>query len=103
MTEAAERRQALRYSIPLHVEFERGNGIVRDISSSGVLFETDQVFSAGAPIRLTVLLDAAGQGTASCLHCQGQIVRAERNEEKMGIAVAFTSYRFGPLGGASGQ
>ena len=97
MTEPVERRQALRYPIPLHVELDRGNGIIRNISISGVLFETDQVFPAGVPIRLTVLLDSACSGTATCLHCQGRIVRAEQHEEKMGVAVAFTSYRFETL------
>ena len=62
-----------------------------------VLFETDQVFPAGGPIRLTVLLNSACSDTPTCLHCQGRIVRAEKNEEKMGVAVAFTSYQFEPL------
>ena len=94
MTDAGERRQALRYPVPLHVEFERGNGVIRNISTSGVLFETDQVFPAGVPIQFTVLLEPRCSGTSTCLHCQGQIVRAEPTEARMGIAVAFTSYRF---------
>ena len=97
VTDAVERRKALRYPIPLHVELDRGNGIIRNISISGVLFETDQVFPAGTRIRLTVLLEPACTGNSTCLHCQGRIVRAEKNEEKMGVAVAFTSYRFETL------
>jgi hypothetical protein len=99
VTESTERRQALRYPIPLHVEMDKGNGIIRNISISGVLFETDQVFPAGTPIRLTVLMEPECSGTPTCLHCQGRIVRAEQHEEKMGVAVAFTSYRFETLGG----
>lgn len=94
-----ERRQTFRFPIRLPVELERGGGITRDISTSGVLFETDQVFSTGALIRLTLVLEPTCQGIPTCLHCQGQIVRAEQQEEKMGVAVAFTSYRFEPLGG----
>jgi len=84
----------------LPVELERGSGITRNISTSGVFFETDQVFSAGALIRLILVLEEPTYpGTPIRLHCQGQIVRAEAHEEKVGVAVAFTSYRFEPLGG----
>jgi len=93
-----ERRQALRFPMTLPVELERGSGITRNISTSGVFFETDQVLSTGALIRLILALEEPTYpGTPICLHCQGQIVRAEQHEEKMGVAVAFTSYRFETL------
>ena len=98
MAGPVERRQALRFPITLPVDLERGTGITRDISTSGLFFETNQVFSAGAPIRLTLVLGQTCPGTPICLHCQGQIVRAERREEKVGVAVAFTSYWFEALG-----
>ncbi|MDP2969767.1 MAG: PilZ domain-containing protein [Deltaproteobacteria bacterium] len=97
MSGPVERRQALRFPITLPVDLERGTGITRNISTSGVLFETDQVFPTGALIQLTVLMEPTCPGTPACLHCQGQIVRAEQHEEKMGVAVAFTSYRFETL------
>jgi hypothetical protein len=75
------------------VKFEHGTGITRNISTSGVFFETDQVFSIGSLLRLTLLLEPTP------LHCQGEIVRVEGLEGKMGIAVAFKSYQFETLGG----
>ena len=102
MTDTTDRRQALRYPIPLRVELERGNGITWDISTSGVLFETDQVFLAGAPIRLTLFLNSTQSGIPTCLHCQGRVVRTEKRGEKTGLAVAFTSYQFKPLGSGGG-
>ena len=87
----------------LPVELERGSGITRNISTSGVFFETDKVFSAGDPIRLTLVLEPTFPGTPICLHCQGQIVRAEQHEQKVGVGVAFSSYRFEPLGGGGGR
>src|SRR5512139_473337 len=98
MTDTTERRQGLRYPIPLHVELERGTGLTWDISTSGVLFETDQVFPAGTPIRLTLFLNSTSSGVSIRLHCQGRVVRAEKRGEKTGVAVAFTSYRFQALG-----
>ena len=103
MAGPVERRQALRFPMTLPVEFERGSGITRNISTSGVFFETDKVFSAGDPIRLTLVLEPTFPGIPTCLHCQGQIVRAEQHEEKVGVGVAFTSYRFEPLGGGGGR
>ena len=100
MAGPVERRQALRFSMTLPVELEQGSGITRNISTSGVFFETDQVFSTGALIRLILVLEEPTYpGIPTCLHCQGQIVRAEQHEEKVGVGVAFTSYRFEPLGG----
>ena len=74
--------------------------MTRNISTAGVLFETDQAFSTGDPIRLTLVLEPTFSGIPTCLHCHGQIVRAEQHEEKMRVAVAFTSYRFETLRGS---
>jgi len=90
-----ERRQAPRFGITVPVKLEHGTGITRNISTSGVFFETDQAFSPGTPIQLTLLLEP------SRLHCQGEIVRVEGLEGKMGVAVAFKSYQFETLGGGS--
>ena len=94
-----ERRQALRFSVKLPVDLERGTGITRNISTSGVFFETDQAFSTGDPIRLTLVVEPTLPGIPTRLHCRGNVVRAERHEEKPGVGVAFTSYWFEPLGG----
>ena len=94
-----ERRQAFRFPITLPVELEQGTGVTRNISTSGVFFETDQAFSTGDPIRLTLVVEPTFPGIPTRLHCLGKIVRAERHEEKQGVGVAFTSYWFEPLGG----
>jgi hypothetical protein len=100
---AVERRLALRFSIKLPVELEQGTGITRNISTSGVFFETDQALSAGDPSRLTLVLEPAFPGIPTRVHCRGKIVRAERHGEKPGVDVAFTSYWFEPLGGGGGR
>lgn len=87
-----ERRQAIRFPLALPVELERGRGITRDVSVSGVYFETDQSFSLGESIRLTLVLERVYPGRPVHLQCQGQIVRVERREGKVGVAVAITSY-----------
>jgi hypothetical protein len=51
------RRQAQRISVALPVELERGKGVTRDVSASGVFFETDLSFSPAAPIRFCLVLE----------------------------------------------
>jgi hypothetical protein len=61
MSEARiERRRMPRYPICLVVETEQGKGITRDISASGVYFETAQLYEAGAPVCFTLVLECSG-------------------------------------------
>ena len=85
----AERRQAPRYAVEWPVELGVANGRTRDVSTSGVFFELDEPFVPGAPIRVSLAL-----GGGSCLRCEGRIVRVERREGKLGIAVAVAAQRF---------
>lgn len=94
-SEFMDRREAPRLEIGLPVELERGNGWTRDISASGVFFETDESFTPGAPIRFSLLLEHVYPSPFR-LECQGQIVRVERREGKVGVAAAINSYRLIP-------
>lgn len=91
-----ERRRAVRFPIAIPVELEGGTGVTRDVSLSGVFFETDQFFLMGAPIRLTLVLERASPGQPVRLQCEGRVVRVERRqpELRLGVAVAIESYRF---------
>jgi hypothetical protein len=85
-----ERRQARRYRVALPAEVDSdGTGQTRDMSASGVFFETDQSFSPGAPISLSLTFAGGVR-----VHCEGQVVRVQRGEGNLGVAVALTSYRF---------
>jgi ATP-dependent helicase/DNAse subunit B len=92
-----ERRQARRYRVALPATLEHGTGQTRDISTSGLFVETDQSFSAGASISLSLMFDGGDR-----MQCEGQVVRVERCEENTGIAVAIVSYRFASEGGSDG-
>jgi hypothetical protein len=92
-----EQRRASRFPIAIRVEVEGGSGVTRDVSLSGVFFETDQFFVRGEPIRLTLILERASPGHPVRLQCEGRVVRVERRqlELRLGVAVAIDSYRFG--------
>lgn len=93
--ECAERREATRLPIGLPVELERGKGWTRDVSASGVFFETDAAPSPGAPIKFSMLLEYA-YPTPLRLDCEGQIIRVERRGGKVGVAAAITAYHLKP-------
>ena len=90
-----ERRQAPRHRVALPAKLEYGLGQTRNISTSGLFFETDQSFSPGASIRLSVMFDDGDR-----IQCEGHVVRVEWCEEKTGVAVAMVSYGFASEGGS---
>jgi len=92
--ECADRRQARRYRVTVPVELEQGAGTTRDISASGVFFETDLSCSLGATLSFPLVLEHADPGGPVRLQCQGEVVRVEQCEGKVGVAVCFTSYWF---------
>jgi len=92
--EFTDRRQARRYRIAVPVELDHGTGLTRDISTSGVFFETDQSCSVGTTLSFSLVLEHADPRGPMRLHCRGEVVRVEQKEGKVGVAVCFTSYRF---------
>ena len=63
-------------------------GVTRDLSASGVYFETDSRLVEGSMIRFMIDLDTPIQGENARLECHGYIVRVEgRGTGRVGIAV----------------
>jgi hypothetical protein len=91
--EFTERRQAVRFPIAIPVELDEGTGITRDVSLSGVFFETTQWFAPGEPVRLTLVLERASPGDP-IRQCEGQVVRVGQSNGKVEVAVAITSHSF---------
>lgn len=60
-------------------------GITRDVSATGVYFETDANLTLGATIEFSVELDTPGGKRV--LKCLGQIVRTEALDHRVGAAV----------------
>ncbi len=92
--EFVDRRRAVRHRLALPVELEHGGGVTRDVSASGVFFETDQSFLPGSPISFSLLFEHADPHGPVRLRCQGRVVRLEPHDGKSGVAVAFTSRSF---------
>jgi hypothetical protein len=81
-------RSAKRYHLTLPVKLSDGAGFTRDISTSGIFFETEKVYSVGEAVGLSAKLD----GATVCY--EGSVVRVEKINGRFGVAVALTAYRF---------
>lgn len=68
----------------LPVNLNEGTGITRDVSASGVFFETDVNYAAGSEISFSIELQ--GPAGKLMLKCKGQIVRVEERDGKVGVA-----------------
>jgi PilZ domain-containing protein len=83
-----ERRSAERFKLVLPVHLNNGTGTTRDISTSGISFETKVIHSVGDPIQLSVNFGD------TMIVCEGRVVRLEKLDGKSVIAVELTSYDF---------
>jgi len=81
------KRREERLNAQLPVTLSDAHGITRDISASGMFFETDAEYTVGSPIELLLNLDMPW-GKVKC-SCRGKIVRLEPHNHKIGIAVQF--------------
>jgi Tfp pilus assembly protein PilZ len=65
-----------------------GIGTMCDISTSGILFETERTYSIGDTIRLSLSFEH------ETLQCEGRVVRVEPRNGQFGVAVELKSYVF---------
>ena len=89
-------RREERVQSALNVNLEHGIGVTRDVSASGVYFETDLPFAPGAPISFSFNFEDAPGGPL-VLKCEALIVRVENRGGKTGVGATITSYQFESL------
>ena len=74
-----------RISCGLPVDLGSATGMTRDISASGVFFETDATYPLSSSIHFQVELNTPT--CSSLVTCHGEIVRIEPRDKKVGVAV----------------
>lgn len=75
----------------LPVRLGMATGMTRDVSASGIFFETEASDSLGDMISFTVEFDTPGG--KRMLRCQGDVVRIEPRNTGVGVAVKITESR----------
>ena len=80
-----DKRQEERVSAVLPVMLGNTVGTTRDVSASGMFFETSATLAPGETISFTVEFDTPGG--KRMLRCLGDIVRTEIRDPVVGVAV----------------
>ena len=83
-----EHRREERVDASLPVDLGSAQGMTRDVSASGAFFETDASYTIGSEVLFAIDLDTPW-GPAH-FDCRGTIVRLERRNGTVGVAVQFT-------------
>ena len=86
-----DRRRAVRHPIAVRINFEAGEGVTRDVSGLGCLFETDVDLAPGDPIDFTLVIPDAVN-----VKCRGSVVRVTRLDDER-IAVGATIDGYAPI------
>jgi hypothetical protein len=84
----SEQRREERVPAALQVRLDGATGLTRDVSASGIFFETEAAYAAGSEIAFAVDLDTPGGKMV--LNCKGSIVRVEHGPARLGVAVRIT-------------
>ena len=74
----------------LPVALGGATGVTRDVSASGVFFETDILCAVGSLVRFTV--EVATPARKVILNCEGDVVRTEARDTGTGLAVRITNW-----------
>jgi hypothetical protein len=85
------RRKEERIAAALPVRGGQFQGVTRDVSASGVYFETVVPFTASSEVAFHIELDSSA-GKLRLL-CRGSVIRVESKGDKTGVAVKITESR----------
>lgn len=95
-----EVRCAVRFPLTLPVVVASGNeqraATTKDVSASGVLFETDAPLQVGSAIRFSLRMPGAVLGTPHdvLVHCLGRVVRCSISQTQYQAAATIDEYQF---------
>ena len=90
MTELRRTQQRVSAALPVNVD-GHAVGTTRDISPSGIFFETDLEMTNGSSIHFSLEFD--NPSGKLLLECSGQVVRIERHDGKIGVAAKIIESR----------
>ncbi len=81
------KRSEVRVRARLAVDLGPAKGVTRDVSASGAFFETDVSYKVGSRVRFAI--DLATPWGPAHFDCSGKIVRLEKHQGIVGVAVRF--------------
>jgi hypothetical protein len=85
----SEGRSAERFLVSLPVETDRGPGLTRDVSASGLYLVTEQPLAAGDRLQLVVTVPDRDHASPLLLSVKGTVVWVRSAGETAGVGIAF--------------
>ena len=82
--QTADQREAIRFDTALPLEMEGATGFTRDVSATGIYFETDALPEIGPVVSFTMRYRQGGK--LHELQCDARVVRVEARGDRIGIA-----------------
>lgn len=90
-----EQRREVRVPTALKVKLDdERTGTARDVSASGIYLEMEGAVAQGTRISFKINFDTPG-GTL-VLSCEGEVVRVERKDARLGVGVKILDSRLQP-------
>jgi hypothetical protein len=86
-------RRDERFESDLRITLVQGDGVMRNVSASGVYFETRAKLEPGEALRFTIEFSGEQIGAVSA-HCQARVVRVEPRGAMIGVGAVFDSIEF---------
>jgi Tfp pilus assembly protein PilZ len=77
-----------RFKLALPLQLKNGTCMTRDISTSGIFFETERAYSIRDAVRLSLNFEH------ETVQCEARVVRVEPRNGHFGVAVELKSYVF---------
>lgn len=86
-------RRDERFDADLTIKLDRGDGLMRNVSASGVYFMTDVDLKPGEALKFTLEFSGLQIGVVSA-RCEARVVRVDRQGALKGIGAMFESIEF---------
>lgn len=86
-----------RFRSDLKIHLDQGEGVLRDVSASGVYFVTHIDLKAGQIFKFTLEFSGPQIGMVSA-HCEARVVRVEPQGSLKGVGAALEGIEFRRIG-----
>jgi hypothetical protein len=86
-------RRDERFASELTIKFDQGDGVMRNISASGLYFVTEADLKPGESLKFTLEFSGVQIGLVSA-RCEGRVVRVEPQGALKGVGATFQTIEF---------
>jgi hypothetical protein len=91
-------RREERFDSTMPVQLERGSGVTRNVSATGIYFVTDVALERGVALDLTLDFNNYPGGPLR-VKCRANVVRIEPRDGKNGVGACISHFEFMRVGG----